>query len=278
MPSGPRTGYSHSKCYARELGDCSETITREHYISENILKLLNVTEVAGAAWHADPDELVPASPRWLASKMLCDRHNSALSPLDSEAGRFIDTLLRFDHALRDSAPPVTTEDVTCNGADIERWMLKVLVGMAYGGAFKTAEIRHDAPVVPTLFGERNWPAGWGLSVVPSSSPIWGHQGFEVVTHVHEDRIWGARFAIGGVLLDFSLGRPDPPAQRRPAGLALDRSDQSPAKTITLSWPERPASPYQRFTRIAQYDGPRPQDAHLTRVDRVRPPIGGESGD
>jgi hypothetical protein len=55
-------------------------------------------------------------------------------------------------------------------------MLTVIVGMAYGGALKTAEIKRDAPVVPILFVERNWPAGCGMSVLPSLSPIWGHQG------------------------------------------------------------------------------------------------------
>jgi hypothetical protein len=61
-----------------------------------------VTEIPGAAWHADPHELVPASRGSLAPKILCDRHKPVLSPLDCQASRLIEELLRFDHALRDA--------------------------------------------------------------------------------------------------------------------------------------------------------------------------------
>src|SRR5687768_2006559 len=125
MPPGPRTGFAHPDCYANETADCDARITREHYISENVLKCLNVTEVVGAAWQPDPEQLGPASPASLTSRMLCERHNNALSPLDDAGGEFVQALLRFDHALRDGEPPVQLEEVVLNGADVERWMLKI---------------------------------------------------------------------------------------------------------------------------------------------------------
>ena len=38
-PKGPRTGHSHPGCYARALADCSDKISREHYVSEKLLGL-----------------------------------------------------------------------------------------------------------------------------------------------------------------------------------------------------------------------------------------------
>src|SRR4051812_41419031 len=42
-----RKALSHRSCYARRLGGCSSKISREHYLSENILKELNE---AGGLW------------------------------------------------------------------------------------------------------------------------------------------------------------------------------------------------------------------------------------
>src|SRR5690242_12271788 len=36
-PPGPKTGHANPECYARSLNDCSEDISKEHYISRNVL-------------------------------------------------------------------------------------------------------------------------------------------------------------------------------------------------------------------------------------------------
>ncbi len=85
-PAPPTTGYSHAACYAGPLADCSARRSREHYVSESLLTHLhshNELTVTGFPWVPHGEKVV--SPSALASKILCQRHNSALSPLDAIA-------------------------------------------------------------------------------------------------------------------------------------------------------------------------------------------------
>ena len=45
------TGYSNPKCYARILGNCSEKLTGEHFISRSVLKILgNYHKISNVGW------------------------------------------------------------------------------------------------------------------------------------------------------------------------------------------------------------------------------------
>ena len=87
-PPGIKTGLSHTGCYLRDVCDCSEQISREHYISRSVLDQLGeIIRVSGAPW-LRPDETLSTTIENLTAKILCKRHNEALSPLDAEAGHF----------------------------------------------------------------------------------------------------------------------------------------------------------------------------------------------
>src|SRR5262249_13219652 len=91
-PPGPQTNFSHASCYLRGTHDCSNKISREHYISKAVLEQLGrVVRISGASWQPSgkPFETAPNS---LTAKILCRRHNATLSPLDTEAGRFFSEL------------------------------------------------------------------------------------------------------------------------------------------------------------------------------------------
>jgi hypothetical protein len=51
--TGPRTGYANSGCYARASKDCDEELTREHFITDDVLGAISadgkVVVVEGAA-------------------------------------------------------------------------------------------------------------------------------------------------------------------------------------------------------------------------------------
>ena len=82
LPPGPPTGYAHPKCYLSHTSDCSHKISREHYVSKVILEMLGEDlEVGGLPWEP-PGTLVRYGINSLVSTVLCERHNSALSPLD----------------------------------------------------------------------------------------------------------------------------------------------------------------------------------------------------
>jgi len=100
-PPRPITDHSNPNCYLRATNDCSQDISREHYISANILEQLGDEgiEVAGVPW-LKPGESKRLAVDNLTAKILCKRHNENLSPLDSEAGTFLRFLTEALTALQ----------------------------------------------------------------------------------------------------------------------------------------------------------------------------------
>lgn len=84
-PPVPRTNFAHPKCYLNGTNDCSEEISREHYVSRAVLEQLgHGIKVTGAPWLA-PGISLETTAESLTAKILCRRHNAALSPLDDVA-------------------------------------------------------------------------------------------------------------------------------------------------------------------------------------------------
>lgn len=126
-PPSPATGYAHPSCFARDLEDCSRTISREHYISKSILGLFGgrgIT-VSGMPWVPNGG-LKRVSSASLNGKMLCERHNHALSLLDAVAAEYF----RFFIAEWSGD---TIEVFLARGYDLERWLLKMLCGLISSG-------------------------------------------------------------------------------------------------------------------------------------------------
>lgn len=135
MPVGilstPDTGFSHPKCYLSSLGGCDTTITNEHFISRNILEKLTKSTLRfkGASHFFGKDEADIGIDNF-AAKVLCDRHNSILSPLDSSAGAFFSAMESFVGALLSDASTGNAVDLRlASGLDMERWLVKVFCGL-----------------------------------------------------------------------------------------------------------------------------------------------------
>jgi len=132
---GLKTGYQNPKCYAADLSDCSKEMSGEHYISHGVLKLLSRNgnvEVDGFPWQQKGNwKKVPS--KKLTSNILCCRHNSALSPLDSIAIRFLENVEKIDSAILSEKENDLSNIYLFNGFDIERWMLKTVCGVIYSG-------------------------------------------------------------------------------------------------------------------------------------------------
>jgi hypothetical protein len=149
-PPGP-TGLVSPGCYAAPLKDCDgEPLTLEHYISRKLLlRFPKGFMVAGLPWQSEPK---PIGPKALTSRILCKRHNNALDPLD----RAICDLFDFiDQARKTVDVPMLALD----GEDLERWAIKVLVGLTVSGnAPRLDGKRERAEAIPLtwlryLFGE-----------------------------------------------------------------------------------------------------------------------------
>ena len=82
----PADGQPEEKCYANILKNCAGGISREHYISENVLSHFPSISSKGVPWLAH--KIIDLSTEALVTKCLCQRHNNHLSPLDEIAGWF----------------------------------------------------------------------------------------------------------------------------------------------------------------------------------------------
>jgi hypothetical protein len=263
-PPGLSTGYAHPRCYANELLDCSTDISKEHYISKGLLiEMGGKPQIAGFSFQP-PDTVRRVGVEALTSHILCKRHNTCLSPLDSEAQRCLGALRTFDADLEDGRSPISDE-VTINGADLERWMLKALIGMNHATIVESTSVRQNASMIRILFGRERWPSGWGLYVIARAEVSHAFAGIEIETRTMGSEVWAADFDIAGFPFMLSLGVPrggDREHLYRPAGLILSRTNREAKKTLTFGWPRRPHADYVGFTRSGQYDGARPQDEHL----------------
>jgi hypothetical protein len=249
QPPLPLTGYAHPRCYARGLSDCSHTITREHYFSKNILTDMGSGSVSGFAWQSgETKEMDFAS---LTSKILCDRHNSALSPVDAEAGKLFVALGEIDAALADAAPPAPSRDYLINGADLERWLLKVLVGICHAKGVAHSEVRGEQSLIRVLFGVSPWPPWWGLHLAPlqpaSGSHYFKGLGLQALSVGNE--VSGMNLSMAGLVVQLCLGEPDrDQAAYHPSGIRFTFVDRAGTQTVTFTWPGRPYAQYCPLTR------------------------------
>lgn len=152
-PTEPRTGASHPGCFARVLGDCAGDTNREHYVSAGILERIgedSVVEVSGLRWQQTPRQRFGVAA--LTARILCTKHNTMLSPLDAAALLFLNAHADLNSAVVSAA--TTSVSRMFAGADIERWLLKLALGMA-------AAATEDVPeaLVKGLFGAAEMPLG-----------------------------------------------------------------------------------------------------------------------
>lgn len=144
LPPGEPTGYAHPRCYLASSCNCSTAISREHYVSRGMIAGPEL-KVQGMPWQAEP--VLRVSPDALTSKVLCRRHNQALSPLDEHALRaFREVGKARDHATRRSLSRRPYAAIL-SGEALELWALKTMAGFyASGMEFMVGPRRfRDAP-------------------------------------------------------------------------------------------------------------------------------------
>jgi hypothetical protein len=183
VPAGPKTGTRVPGCYAAHLLDCAGVLSREHFVSRTVLDHLNQAstrhgtssesmEVEGLHWL--PQRVrIRVGLNSLVSRILCERHNAALTGLDDSAGKLFRTLDAVSADLPGARRP-TTGLLLLSGHDVEKWMLKVLCGIAASGNMVISGQRSstDVPVSwsAALFSDDQLPLNWGLYVPRHTMP------------------------------------------------------------------------------------------------------------
>jgi hypothetical protein len=246
------SGYQHPKCYARRDGNCSPKISKEHFISKTLLQRIqrdNTAKIAGLAWQA-PQTFQRVPIKGLASNILCERHNSALSGLDATFGAFTQAIGDFDRAKS-----IERTTLKFSGNDIERWTLKCLIGFTASGNLK-AGLKPEC--VDLLFKRQRWPEAWGLYFANvGSNPIYHTDSFLIETLTTPDRtvVLAARFYIQGLPFLLILGKPDEARSfgvRHPSEIVLRSAVRE--RTLRLSWEDGQLGEPVSLTRAGSYDG------------------------
>jgi hypothetical protein len=225
--------FSHPNCYAKCLGDCSEKISKEHYISENILKTFKkIIPVEGfnksKKMHDGTFSLSSFSAR-----VLCKKHNESLNDLDTEAGKL------FDYLRCVGSFEECEDHLNAKGLIIERWFLKYLLGAYSTGQFSPAKIQpsHFEYLVKILFGKGEWLNGHGLFInKPPDSICYGyHQFGSEQLYGPNNEILGIYFSFAGFPFYLAITVPEDLTNLayRPKCLKIDNDKQK--KTVELDW-------------------------------------------
>ena len=136
-----RTGLTTNGCYAAELLDCDGgPTTREHAASEGLLERFGRTFVVKGTPHG---EAVTRTPKSMAARVLCERHNGALSPFDTELQRLYDV-------CNDARDGKAIGWRTLNGHHIERAAIKFLFANAASGIMRPKDGEPPTKIIPDL--------------------------------------------------------------------------------------------------------------------------------
>ena len=252
---------THRGCYAGTLSDCSAKLSREHYISRAVLEEIGTAPMlSGLTFLGGEEKRLPNSA--LVSKILCDRHNTQLSPLDDEAARALRALRRFEKGNKDSVTSPTDDFEFVDGPRLEAWMLKTLLGLLAAGLIAdTGEpvvgVREGAEpaLLEVLFRGRAWPEGWGLWVHPSSATFGAAADIALGPLIFEGQVWAVAVEFGPFLFQPALGRPDNPAAvHRPGALVVLKDQINVQKTLALGWPDGLGGTPVTTTRVGQMEG------------------------
>ena len=155
--------FSQAGCYAASTAQCSKGLSKEHYISHSLLKIIVKEDgsigIKGLPW--SKNESVRLFPANLWSKILCVDHNQAMKGLDSVAARFFRQLYSIPEQLNVTGPDSI---LLVNGADLELWFLKLLCGLCTVNQKDQPHWEIPANWLALLFRKENfdYAAGQGL--------------------------------------------------------------------------------------------------------------------
>jgi hypothetical protein len=185
----------------------------EHFISKSVMSIFWDSKeqiiLEGPTWLTG-EENRQVSINSLGSKVLCERHNKALSNID-EIGK-----LFFQYILAEN---VQSRFLMINGGELERWMLKVLCGYISSGNLLSDLKQWQPP--------NHWlQVLFGSDVIPNGSGLYVLRGKDISTPIKQIKIWaiesnqkgifnGLLFIIAGFQFLFFM---DSPRRDIPVGI------------------------------------------------------------
>jgi len=204
--------------------------------------------ISGAPWLA-PGQSMNLAIDNLTSKILCKRHNEALSPLDAEAGHFFRSLAKALADLERTSTSRKPNFHLASGTALELWMLKVACGVYFSIAAKDnvrlAETHTiDLMKISRAFCEGIWDDRGGLYFKGPYGSAMTTAWSVVVSPLSDDTakmFSGVRIALLGLelelLFDTTNANPGPwtAVTRRPSELIFENKNRE--HHLILTWPQ-----------------------------------------
>jgi len=160
-PRPPKTECSQDGCYLGHTSDCGGGITGEHYVSRVALEQLSEPAVAidGVHWLAPSERKVVNR---LTANILCSRHNSALSVLDTQAGQFLRTIKSIHASLGGKSVSRKRLVSIVSGEALELWILKIGCGLFYSkiASHSRQQIARDHTIEGSIIAEALCSKRW----------------------------------------------------------------------------------------------------------------------
>jgi hypothetical protein len=214
--------------------DCSKEISAEHYVSKSILEVLG-RDLFIEGFPQLQGKKIQIGINSVTANILCKRHNSSLSDLDAEAGRFFRSLLGLQS---DSARKSLSSRHTVNlfsGEALELWMLKVASGLfyskigAHGGTKLLDTHRLDTNLIIDALYNGRWQSNYcGLYVIGKIGhafrPINAVSIAPLLTNVTSTRMVGCTVVLRG--MQYMV--------------LFDAADVNPAQLYDEGWVHRPS--------------------------------------
>ncbi len=264
LVTGPRTGYANPDCYGNVSADCSRDTTREHWLSAETLRHIaadgSVVRVGNAAWLGERP-YADVGVNSLSSRILCGRHNGALSHLDTVASAFF-------QAFRDEQAEMmlhreTDTEFRCafavlNGPTLQLWLLKVLWGALVSG-LATVDGRianrfrlgvDSAQLAEILWRGAAWPITWAFYMFPRSfeGPVrMNSAGLRFINVGPE--IVGGTVKLSGFDFCLAFERPHVPFIRQPGAIILQRKGFRHWKMFAFCWPDEGHQPIHAGCKV-----------------------------
>jgi hypothetical protein len=219
-------------------------------MSAGVLRALVPLRVSGVPWLNGESKELPVSS--MRANVLCQRHNSALSDLDSAAVKFIQAVRKDEEALLrlDLGSPKSGDEhdtlTLISGPVWERWMLKVLLGAMSAGALGKDSRRIeswaaavDVPgLIETLFYSRPLPDGAGMAIReydPASQASPGSVGIMPMSSVEQSGLIGVAIELGIIDVSLATVPTRDVLERRVDYITLQRKDLGVEKTFAFAW-------------------------------------------
>lgn len=165
-------------------------------------------KMEGFPWQK-PGEFTALKFDALKAKVLCRKHNTALSPLDSAAGSFFRTIYTCTRGGIQGVIPLDDLCFEFDGRVLERWLLKVLCGVLASGNHSGKDRIVPKEWVEVLYERRPWPQEFEFYLLDGAGytvPVHDHFKFEFYRKGPQDIIEGVTCYFMWYNMSLSLGQ------------------------------------------------------------------------